>query len=74
MKIDGLADNMCSQDAYKVANIFLSSKGTRAFPKKVSKITPYNDEQGNALFFAVDLADNQGYLLVSATKKLSHNI
>lgn len=69
MKIDGLTDNMCSQDAYKVANIFLSGKGTRAFPKKVSKITPHNDEQGNALFFAVDLADNQGYLLVSATKK-----
>lgn len=69
MKIDGLADNMCSQDAYKVANIFLSGKGTRAYSKKISKITPYNDDQGNALFFSVDLADNQGYLLVSATKK-----
>lgn len=69
MKIDGLTDNMCSQDAYKVANIFLSGKSTRAYSKKISKITPYNDDQGNALFFAVDLADNQGYLLVSATKK-----
>ncbi len=68
-KIDGLKDNMCNQDAYKVANIFLSEKNTRASSKKISKITPYNDDQGNALFYAVDFADNQGYVLVSATKK-----
>lgn len=69
MKIDGLADNMCSQDAYKVANIFLSSKSTRAYSKTISNVTPYNDAQGNPLFFAVDFADNQGYVLISATKK-----
>lgn len=69
MKIDGLADNMSNQDAYKVANIFLSNKGTRAYSKKVSNVTPYNDNQGSPLFFAVDFADNQGYVLVSATKK-----
>lgn len=68
-KIDGLKDYMCNQDAYQVANIFLSEKGTRASSKKISKITPYNDDQGNALFFAVDFAGNQGYVLVSATKK-----
>ncbi len=69
MKIDGLADNMCNQDAYKVATIFLSNKGTRAYSKEVSNVTPYNDDQGKPLFFAVDFADNQGYVLVSATKK-----
>lgn len=69
MKIDGLKENLSNQDAYKVANIFLSNKGTRAYSKKVSKIIPYNDEQGSPLFFAVDFADNQGYVLVSASKK-----
>lgn len=38
MKIDGLKENLSNQDAYKVANIFLSNKGTRAYSKKVSKI------------------------------------
>ena len=47
MKIDGLKENLSNQDAYKVANIFLSNKGTRAYSKKVSKIIPYNDEQGS---------------------------
>lgn len=69
MKIDGLQENLSNQDAYKVANIFLSNKGTRAYSKKVSKVIPYNDEQGSPLFFAVDFADNQGYVLVSASKK-----
>lgn len=70
-KIDAYSPLLNKQDASKVALLFQKdAKGmTRAAKRTISKVIPFYDNVGNALFYAVDFSNNMGYVLVSANKK-----
>lgn len=70
-KIDAYAPLLNKQDASKVALLFQKdAKGmTRAAKRTISKVIPFYDNAGKALFYAVDFSNNMGYVLISANKK-----
>lgn len=63
--------NVSEEEAVRTASSFLSdnSQLTRSSVQNISNVEALTNQQGDTLIYAVNFADNQGYVLVAATKK-----
>lgn len=71
-KVDAFSSELNAGDAFKVAMLYQKSlaKTTRASSKRISNVIPVFDDSGRTpLFYVVNFANNNGYVIISGTKK-----
>jgi Na+-translocating ferredoxin:NAD+ oxidoreductase RnfG subunit len=69
-KISSKSTTLTENDAIKVANIFLSTIPTKSSNNSaIENVYTITDRNGNPLIYAVNFVGNNGFLMVSATKK-----
>lgn len=71
-KIDAFSSGLNAGDAFKVAMLYQKclDKTTRSSNKSVSNIIPVSDNSGHTtLFYIVNFTNNNGYVVISGTKK-----
>ena len=68
LRIEKQTSELSQDDASIIANILAKGKQTKGQPTSIKEILVVNDDNAEPVYYIVNYSDNQGFVIVSATK------